>query len=139
MCLGPASSQTTLMCLTLLRFLSFLPFVSLGNGPIVLQIASFQHRSMGPLKDLLQKTLKKIGKTAFFSSPFLNLFERYSSELDNAIRDFNDHKHKKIASEKVQCHEYLRFFADGRSRAYRGTCRIAADWLPRPDFISFIG
>jgi len=75
-------------------------------------LKSFPHRSMGPLKDLLQKTLKKLGKEAFFSAPFLKLFERYSSELDNAIRDFNDHKHKKIAGEKVPCHEHLKFLAN---------------------------
>jgi molecular chaperone DnaK (HSP70) len=75
-------------------------------------LKSFPHRSMGPLKDLLKKTLKKLGKAAFFSAPFLKLFESFSSELDNAIRDFNDHKHKKIAGEKVPCHEYLKFLAN---------------------------
>jgi hypothetical protein len=80
-------------------------------------LKTFPHRSMGPLKDLLQKTLKQLGDDAFFSGPFLRLFESYSSELDNAIRDFNSHKHKTISGEMIPCHEHLKFLANILSAA----------------------
>ncbi len=75
-------------------------------------LKSFQHRSMGPLKDLLQKSLKKLGKDAFFAAPFKVIFDEYPDDLDKAIRNFNDHKHKKISSKSIPCHVHLKFLAN---------------------------
>ncbi len=58
-------------------------------------VNNFQHRSMGPLKALLENSLRLLGKNAFFSKGYNKLFENHRDLLTKSINEFNDHKHKK--------------------------------------------
>jgi len=81
-----------------------------GMKPTIMK--SFQHRSMGPLKALLLSCLERLGKNAEFSKPFKIIFEKYSKEIDDAIDEFNEHKHKKRNAALVRSHIHLRLLAN---------------------------
>ncbi|PHQ23655.1 hypothetical protein CLH62_20470 [Marinobacter guineae] len=70
------------------------------NSPIDKLMRGFQHRSMGPLKALLESSLKIIGNNANFSSGFSDLFNSENKiKLNRAIEDFTDHKHEKLGEQ----------------------------------------
>ena len=120
-----------------------------GMKPTIMK--SFQHRSMGPLKDLLFNCLQRLGKNPEFAKPFWTIFNRFTDETNNAIKEFNEHKHKKRSSMEVNAHEHLRILANicrefmtnkvfgyfeytqagrFRKKEYSGTFRIAHDNRP---------
>jgi molecular chaperone DnaK (HSP70) len=129
-----------------------------GMRPTIMK--SFQHRSMGPLKALLETCLERLGREATFVAPFKVIFEKFSKELDVAITEFNEHKHKKRITEKVNAHEHLGLFANlchnfmenkvfgffefaqpskFRKKEYHGTFRVAHDNQPFCESYRFSG
>ncbi|MED5238709.1 MAG: hypothetical protein VX379_03945 [Pseudomonadota bacterium] len=78
--------------------------VKKGAGNLV---KNFQHRSMGPLKSLLQSSMKLLGGDAEFSKGFDEIFCRYEDELDQAIKDFTNHKHDKLSSSESDWASYV--------------------------------
>lgn len=73
-------------------------------------IRSFQHRSMGPLKALLENSLRGLGGSAEFSKGFRALFsDENRVKLDQAIKDFTDHKHDKRESSDVNWQNHVEF------------------------------
>ena len=76
-----------------------------GFKPTIMR--SFQHRSMGPLKSLIQNSLTRSGKRAIFVSSLKNIFDNHAKELENAIDEFNEHKHKKRSAERVNARVHL--------------------------------
>lgn len=78
----------------------------LGEPPREL-FRNFQHRSMGPLKDLLYKSLDKIKAKAKFSSSLAVLVSKRASEINQAVTDFTNHKHEKLDESAFDCHAHL--------------------------------
>lgn len=68
---------------------------------------AFVHRSMGPLKALLECSLKNLKSKAYFSKEYEKLFTDLKPEFDLAITQFTDHKHAKLESGKVEAHRHL--------------------------------
>jgi len=92
----------------LLAFATFVAVSELDSmGLLGTRMKIFSHRSMGPLKDLLERCLVDLGDNAIFSNPWKKLFSEFSSELITAIQQFTDHKHNKISSDLVNCHAPL--------------------------------
>lgn len=70
-------------------------------------IKNYQHRSMGPLKAMLESSAKKIGNSAIFSRTFCEWNKKEYLAIDKAIADFNDHKHHKLGVSEVNWEEHL--------------------------------
>ncbi|ONM45217.1 hypothetical protein BXT89_03260 [Halopseudomonas pachastrellae] len=78
------------------------------SGPIDKLMRGFQHRSMGPLKAMLESSLKIVGSKARFSSGFGDLFSPENSvKLNKAVYDFNEHKHDKLGERDADWQEYV--------------------------------
>lgn len=71
------------------------------------QLSNFQHRSLGPLKALLETCLEALGNNATYSKPYQKLFTDYKEDFELAIREFTDHKHDKLAADKIDIHRHL--------------------------------
>ena len=89
-------------------------------------LSSFAHRSMGPLKQLLEQSLR-IKNDGTFSSPYKQLMEpRYREQLNIAIKEFTDHKHEKLESNSFNYHDHLVFIVnrvlEGMRNKYFGYC-----------------
>lgn len=103
------------------------------TGPIDKLMSNFQHRSMGPLKAMLESALKIIGNNAKFSNGFSVLFSSENKvELNKAIDDFNDHKHDKLGERSANWQEYVELVVKVLSKAmdnklfgYSATCSAA--------------
>lgn len=70
-------------------------------------LKTYQHRSMGPLKALLVTSLNALGTDAEFAKGFNQLLDHYKDQLDQAIDDFNDHKHDKLNAGSVNWVEHI--------------------------------
>ena len=68
---------------------------------------AFAHRSMGPLKALLECSLISLKSKAHFSKEYEKLFTELKPEFELAITQFTDHKHAKLESGKVEAHRHL--------------------------------
>ncbi|GFR71017.1 hypothetical protein ElyMa_003801900 [Elysia marginata] len=78
------------------------------SSPIDNLMRGFRHRSMGPLKAMLEAALRSIGKNAKFSNGFSDLFSSENKiSLNKAIDDFNDHKHDKLGEQNATWQEYV--------------------------------
>ena len=77
-----------------------------GNSPREL-FKNFQHRSMGPLKDLLYRSLSKLKGCSSFTTGLGVLVEKRSVEINQAITDFTNHKHEKLSEGAFDCHAHL--------------------------------
>lgn len=78
-------------------------------------LSSFAHRSMGPLKQLLERSLdeSKKNSNAIFSSPYKELRTQLHWErLSTAVREFTDHKHEKLESRELDHHRHLVFIVN---------------------------
>lgn len=88
------------------------------TSPIDKLMRGFQHRSMGPLKAMLEASLKIIGTNAKFSNGFSDLFSSENKvKLNKAIEDFNDHKHDKLGERNANWHEYVELVVKVFSKA----------------------
>ncbi|KQZ82638.1 hypothetical protein [Pseudomonas sp. Root562] len=68
---------------------------------------SFQHRSMGPLKDLLIRSIEHGGKDLIFCLRLSEILPKHLDQLERAILDFTQHKHEKLADDAFDSHSYL--------------------------------
>ncbi|RMQ40913.1 putative molecular chaperone [Pseudomonas cichorii] len=68
---------------------------------------SFQHRSMGPLKDLLIRSIEHGGKNLNFCLRLSEVLPQHLESLDKAIQDFTQHKHEKLAETDFDSHGHL--------------------------------
>ena len=78
-----------------------------ANGVLKKALKNYQHRSMGPLRELLDVSLSRLGDKAIFSREFKSLTKTHKQELDKAIEEFTNHKHDKLIASKVSSHEHL--------------------------------
>ncbi|MNM67751.1 hypothetical protein D3C81_792920 [compost metagenome] len=69
--------------------------------------SNYQHRSMGPLKQVLRQTIEKLGKNCKFSKPTRTFLEKNDASLNKAIEDFNNHKHEKLEDKDFDYHGHL--------------------------------
>lgn len=69
--------------------------------------SNYQHRSMGPLKQVLRQTIEKLGKSCKFSKPTKSFLDKHESSLNRAIDDFNNHKHEKLEDKEFDYHGHL--------------------------------
>ncbi|MGY8873185.1 MAG: hypothetical protein ACKVJE_22395, partial [Pseudomonadales bacterium] len=87
-------------------------------SPIDKLMRGFQHRSMGPLKAMLEAALKIIGNNAKFSHGFSDLFSSENkATLNKAIDDFNNHKHDKLGERNADWQEYVELVVKVLSKA----------------------
>lgn len=68
---------------------------------------SFQHRSMGPLKDLLIRSIEHGGENLIFCLRLSEILPKHLDQIDRAILDFTQHKHEKLADEDFDSHGHL--------------------------------
>lgn len=68
---------------------------------------NYQHRSMGPLKQVLRQTMEKLGKNCKFSKPIKTFLDKHESSINKAIDDFNNHKHEKLDDKDFDYHSHL--------------------------------
>lgn len=68
---------------------------------------SFQHRSMGPLKDLLMRSIEYGGKNLNLCLALAKILPKHIAHLEQAIQDFTLHKHEKLADEDFDSHGHL--------------------------------
>jgi len=74
-------------------------------------LKNFQHRSMGPLKALLEQCSAKAGANAPFCQRINKSITRHKELINKGIKDFTDHKHEKLAADSVNWMEYLEVVA----------------------------
>lgn len=89
-----AARETFEACLAFMAYVAAAE--AAGTGHLQRLMKNFQHRSMGPLKALLEGSLDALGSTGRFSNGFRELFVNHKDELSWAITKFNDHKHDKL-------------------------------------------
>lgn len=92
--------------------LAFMAYTSAAEASLVAPInkfmRNFQHRSMGPLKALLEVSQKQLGENALFSQGFRELYRPGNKEkFDKAIKDFNDQKHDKLEGGNTDWQGYV--------------------------------
>lgn len=80
---------------------------SLSAKPSTRFLKSFQHRSMGPLKDLLERALEHGGNGLFFCAELLKILPKHMEQLNKSISDFTQHKHEKLADDAFDSHSHL--------------------------------
>ncbi|MBD0300858.1 MAG: hypothetical protein ICV85_01390, partial [Tolypothrix sp. T3-bin4] len=80
---------------------------SLSVEPSPSFFKSFQHRSMGPLKDLLLRSLDKGKDRLIFCRSLSKLLPKYAEDLEKATADFTKHKHEKLSDEDFDSHSHL--------------------------------
>ncbi|MEB6590325.1 hypothetical protein MXM82_14420 [Pseudomonas asiatica] len=118
----------------------------------------FQHRSMGPLKDLLERSLTAGGGDLYFCAPLSKALKKHKENLDRAVKDFTDHKHEKLADDAFDSHGHLYlavnlclevvrrnkfgYVADSRSVPFNpqkisGVFKVASDIQPFIESFSF--
>ena len=94
-------------------------------------LSSFAHRSMGPLKHLIELSLdeRKTNNSdnTMFSSPYKELrTQSHWERLNTAAREFTDHKHEKLESRQLDHHRHLVFIVNhvlaGMKDKYFGFC-----------------
>ncbi len=68
---------------------------------------SFQHRSMGPLKDLLVRSIELGGKRLVFCKRLADILPKHLEQLEKAVWEFTQHKHEKLADEDFDSHGHL--------------------------------
>jgi molecular chaperone DnaK (HSP70) len=68
---------------------------------------NFQHRSMGPLKDLLIRSLELGKKNLKFCSALSALIPKHLEQLEKSVQDFTKHKHEKLDDESFDSHGHL--------------------------------
>lgn len=85
---------------------------AMAQGVLKDALKGFAHRSLGPLKDLLRKSLTSLGNKAVFSEGYKCLFTTYEDELVQAIEDFNNHKHDKLRSDQFDPQSHLSLMAN---------------------------
>jgi molecular chaperone DnaK (HSP70) len=91
-----------------LAFLSYLAASeAIAHDLLGNQMKKFAHRSMGPLRELLQKSLGLLGNQAEFSKPAKSLTGKYKNQFDTALNEFNNHKHDKLLGKDVSAHDHL--------------------------------
>lgn len=78
----------------------------LGTAPDEL-FKNFQHRSMGPLKDLLYRSLDKLKSSCNFVESLAVLVSKRKDEINQAVTDFTNHKHEKLDENDFDCHAHL--------------------------------
>jgi len=69
-------------------------------------LKNYAHRSMGPLKDLLIRSLNLLGEKSFFSKEYTVLINN-CDDLNEAIKNFTDHKHEKLSAKNFDAHAHL--------------------------------
>jgi hypothetical protein len=104
-------------CLTFMAYVAVSEASSAGTLGKVMK--SFQHRSMGPLKQLLQLSVAGLGKRGKFSESCIELFEAANLEkLNLAINEFTDHKHDKL--QEFDHHQHVVFIVSNVHRLMQG-------------------
>jgi hypothetical protein len=105
--------------------LAFLAYVvaseAMSHNLLGTTMQHFPHRSMGPLIDLIKKSLALLGKKAIFSMRIKKSFEQHEKQLNMAMSEFTDHKHDKMHIKDVSARDHLlmlvnicRHFMQGR-------------------------
>ncbi|WP_226686226.1 hypothetical protein [Stutzerimonas stutzeri] len=131
---------------------------SLSVEPSPSFFKSFQHRSMGPLKDLLLRSLDKGKDRLVFCKSLSKLLPKYAEDLEKATADFTKHKHEKLSDEDFDSHSHLYliinlclefmqdkkfgYIVDSRPMAFNhktfaGTFKVANDIQPFIQTLSF--
>lgn len=88
------------------------------SSPIDKLMGNFHHRSMGPLKALLESSVTILGKNAKFSNGFSDLFSPNNKDaLTKAIDDFNDHKHDKLSERDADWKNHVELVVKVLSKA----------------------
>lgn len=91
--------------------LTFLAYVAAAETltfkPIDKFFKSFQHRSMGPLKDLLMRSLEHGGKNLKFCARLRDIIPRHLEQLEKAVDEFTRHKHEKLGDDSFDSHNHL--------------------------------
>lgn len=80
---------------------------ALSIAPAERFLKSFQHRSMGPLKDLLERSLEHGGKNLQFCSDLFKSIPKHIEQLNKATTEFTQHKHEKLADDEFDSHSHL--------------------------------
>jgi len=80
---------------------------SLAALPSEKFLKSFQHRSMGPLKDLLERSLEHGGSNLLFCAELFKSLPKHLDNLNKATLDFTQHKHEKLADDAFDSHSHL--------------------------------
>ena len=70
-------------------------------------LSNFQHRSLGPLWNLLKTCVKKLGDKSQFSKAYRKIVLD-DADIVRAIRDFNDNKHQKLRANTRDWQKYVR-------------------------------
>ncbi len=73
------------------------------------KLKDFQHRSMGPLKHLLEVSCKDLGSEALFLREFILLMGNRKDAINEATKDFTAHKHDKLSENDFNCHSHVSF------------------------------
>ncbi|MBU2953667.1 Hsp70 family protein [Marinobacter sp. F3R08] len=102
------------------------------NSSIERIMRNFQHRSMGPLKALLESSLKELGSNPEFSVGFLDLFSpKNKNRFTQAMKDFTDHKHEKLDFKDVDWQGHVELLVkilsaslEGQMFGYSTECEI---------------
>ena len=91
--------------------LTFLAYVTAAEAltikPVDKFFKSFQHRSMGPLKDLLMRAIEHGGKNLVFCARLRDILPRHIDQLEKAVDEFTKHKHEKLSDEAFDSHNHL--------------------------------
>ena len=99
---------------------------AMAHGLLKNTLKSFAHRSMGPLKDLLEKSLRVLGNKSFFSKGYKCLFSEHKDAFVKSIQNFNEHKHDKLHGHQFDPHSHLLMMAnvckDVMKDTYFGFC-----------------
>lgn len=91
--------------------LAFLSYVAaseaLISNPEPGFLRNLQHRSMGPLKDLLLRSLKHSSTALFFCAKLESILPKHLDQLEKAVEEFTKHKHEKLSDGSFDCHNHL--------------------------------
>lgn len=70
-------------------------------------LRDFAHRSIGPLKNVLEKGLRDLGQECTFSGTYRQLVNEFKENVERARYEFNEYKHRKMEAGEVRAREHL--------------------------------
>ncbi len=108
--------ETFESCLAFMAYCAASEAASLGKLGNIMN--GFAHRSLGPLKQILKMSLDAMGESSQFSSEFKILFNQYNNKFNQAIDDFNNHKHDKLSGENINWQEYVELLVKILSKSF---------------------
>jgi hypothetical protein len=123
-------------CLAFMAYTAVAEVGVVANEQFGEGLKSYQHRSLGPIKALLEGALKALGNKAAYSYGYKEWFENNKTSLDQAIEDFNLHKHHKNNAEEINWQNHVELVVHPIAKAmenyYFGYCSTS-EQLPFED------